>query len=83
MTWELLKHAEGERVEREVLVASRRVLGDEHPETLTSAGNLALSLSEQGKHAEAERIHREVLGARRRVLGDEHPDTLTSANNLA
>jgi hypothetical protein len=63
----------------------RRVLGDEHPHTLTSANNLALSLSRQGKHAEAERIQREVLGAsvQRRVLGEEHPETLTSAVNLA
>ena len=47
----------------------RRVLGEEHPDTLRSANNLATSLSGQGKHAEAERIEREVLGARRRVLG--------------
>ena len=61
----------------------RRILGDEHPETLASAGNLAASLSDQGKHAEAERVEREVLGVRRRVLGEEHPSTLTSAYNLA
>ena len=42
------------------------LLGDEHPQTLTSAGNLALSLSfsrSKRKHAEAERILREVLSA--------------------
>jgi predicted ABC-class ATPase len=61
----------------------RRVLGEEHPDTLTSANNLASSLSDQGKHADAERIQREVLAMQRRVLGEEHPDTLTSANNLA
>jgi hypothetical protein len=68
--------SEAERIEREVLCASRRVLGEEHPDTLTSAGNLASSLSRQGKYAEAERIEREVLCASRRVLGEEHPDTL-------
>jgi hypothetical protein len=67
------------------LVGARRSreLGEEHPDTLRSANNLARSLSNQGKYAEAERIHREVLGARRRVLGEEHPDTLKSACNLA
>ena len=61
----------------------RRVLGQEHPDTLSSASNLAAMLGSQEKYAEAERINLELLGVRRRVLGDEHPDTLTSANNLA
>jgi hypothetical protein len=60
-----------------------RVLGAEHPDTLTTASNLASSLSHQGKHVEAERIRREVLEVEKRVLGAEHPDTLISANNLA
>jgi hypothetical protein len=60
-----------------------RLHGAEHPATLTTANNLAASLSDQGKYAEAERIEREVLVARKRVLGPEHPDTLGDANNLA
>ena len=35
------QYAEAERIEREVLGVRRRVLGDEHPSTLTSAGCLA------------------------------------------
>jgi hypothetical protein len=77
------KHAEAERIQREVHEVQKRVLGAEHPATMTSANSLALSLSNQGKHAEAERIQRKVLGARKRVLGAEHPETLVSANNLA
>jgi hypothetical protein len=77
------KHAEAERINREVLGARRRVLGAEHPDRLKSADNLATSLTDQGKHAEAERIERQVLGARRRVLGAEHPSTLTSSSNVA
>ncbi len=61
----------------------RRVLGEEHPDTLTSAGNLASSLWGLGKYAQAERVEREVLGVKRRVLGEEHPETLMSASNLA
>ena len=64
------QYAEAERIEREVLAATRRVLGEEHPDTLLSANNLAGSLSGRGKQAEAERIYREVLGARRRILGE-------------
>ncbi len=65
----------------------RRVLGEEHPAaipaTLTSASNLALSLSGQGKYADAERISREVFGVYMRVQDEEHSATLTSTGNLA
>ena len=61
----------------------KRVLGDEHPDTLNTAGNLALSCSEQGKYAEAEALQREVLAVQKRVLGAEHPDTLRTAGHLA
>ena len=37
------KHAEAEEMQREVLVAQTRVLGPEHADTLTTAGDLALS----------------------------------------
>jgi tetratricopeptide (TPR) repeat protein len=77
------RYAEAERIIREVLGVSRRVLGEEHPDTLTHASNLAKSLWNQGKFAGAERIHREVLGARKQVLGEEHAATLTSGSNLA
>ena len=53
----------------------RRLLGDEHPNTLASASNLASSLRRQGKHAEAELIDREVLGARRRERIPTIPST--------
>ena len=48
------KHAEAEEMLREVLAVRTRVLGAEHPATLTTTDNLATSLSRQGKHAEAE-----------------------------
>ena len=44
------EYAEAERIQREVLGVRRRVLGEEHPYTLTSAGDLAQSLSYQGKY---------------------------------
>ncbi len=61
----------------------KRVLGAEHPSTLSSGSNLAGFLSKQGNYADAEQIEREVLAAQKRLLGAEHPDTLMSANNLA
>ncbi len=51
-------------MQREVLVVRKRVLGAEHPDTLTTAGNLAASLARQGKHDEAEKMERKVLAVR-------------------
>ncbi|KAK3176512.1 hypothetical protein OEA41_007835 [Lepraria neglecta] len=62
---------------------TEKMLGKEHPNTLTSINNLALVLSSQGNYEEAERIDRQALALRERVLGKEHPDTLGSMNNLA
>jgi hypothetical protein len=80
------KHADAERIQREVLGAQKRVLGAKHPDTLTCASNLAMSLSNQGKYADAERIQREVTvtgpvhEVLRRVRGAEHPGTLTTGH---
>jgi len=71
------------RLQERVLDAFRRVLGDEHPDTLTSMNNLAGTLGEQGDLASARALLEQVLAALRRVLGDEDPDTLTSISNLA
>ncbi len=56
-----------------------RVLGAEHPSTLTSANNLAWSLKKQGKYAEAERIMLATLASLQRSLGPANPgpDTVT------
>jgi Tetratricopeptide repeat len=61
----------------------RRVLGDDHPDTLPSANNLADDLRRLGEVQAARDLDQDTLDRRRRVLGDDHPDTLTSANNLA
>jgi tetratricopeptide (TPR) repeat protein len=61
----------------------RGMLGEEHPDTLTSARHLALNLRALGQYEAARRLNEETLLRSRRVLGQEHPDTLTSASNLA
>jgi hypothetical protein len=60
----------------------KRVLGLEHPDTLTSINNLALTYSRQGRWQEAEELEVQVMETRKKVLGLEHPDTLKSMNNL-
>jgi Tetratricopeptide repeat/TIR domain len=72
-----------EQANRQVLEARRRLLGPDHPDTLLSMNNLAMTLRVLGDADGAADLHRQVLDARRRLLGPEHPDTLTSMNNLA
>ncbi|MDQ3405845.1 MAG: tetratricopeptide repeat protein [Actinomycetota bacterium] len=66
----------------QVLHAETTRLGAEHPDTLTSQGNLALALNGLGRYQEAADLHRATLDTRRLILGAEHPDTLDSQNNL-
>jgi len=61
----------------------RRLLGEEHPETLDAMAALAFIYRTQGRLEEAERLDRRVLEARRRVLGEDHPDTLETMTELA
>ena len=67
----------------EVLESTRRVLGMEHPHTLTNMGNLAWTYNRQGRTEEAEQLQLQVLESMRRVLGAEHPNTLMTMDNLA
>jgi hypothetical protein len=56
---------------------------EEDNERLAAAGNLAISLSDQGKYDDAAAMESEVLAVQKRVLGEEHPSTLGTAGNLA
>jgi tetratricopeptide (TPR) repeat protein len=76
------KRAEAEPYIREALEKRLLVLGDDHPDTLTSMDNMAELLWAQHKYSEAEPYTRETLEKRRRVLGDEHPDTLESITGV-
>jgi tetratricopeptide (TPR) repeat protein len=59
--------------------ARREIFGDDHPNTLTSASNLALNLRSMGRYQRARAVDEETLARRRRILGEDHPDTLSSA----
>ncbi|HEX4103663.1 MAG TPA: FxSxx-COOH system tetratricopeptide repeat protein [Pseudonocardiaceae bacterium] len=61
----------------------RARLGDDHPDTLETANNLAFDLLALGDHEHALQLGEDTLIRRRRVLGDDHHDTLISATNLA
>jgi hypothetical protein len=58
-------------------------LGPDHPHTLASMRNLAISYAALGRHADALKLREETLALYKAKLGPDHPDTLMSMNNLA
>ena len=67
----------------QTLADSERVLGPDHPHTLTSRNNLAYAYESAGRLGQAIPLYEQTLADRERVLGADHPNTLTSRNNLA
>ena len=74
---------EAEQLFREGLEQCQAKMGPEHPQSLSSMGNLAGLLKEKGDLEEAETLFRQSLEHRRKQLGETHPDTLASMHNLA
>src|SRR5262249_30264493 len=66
-----------------VLVLRRRVLGEQHADTLSTMNDLAEVYDHQGKYAQADQLLSKVVEVRRRTLGEENPTTLINMNNLA
>ncbi len=66
-----------------VLTDCERVLGGDHPATLTSRNNLAGAYQSAGRLEQAITLYETTLTDSERVLGGDHPATLTSRNNLA
>ena len=67
----------------QTLTDRERVLGPDHPDTLTSRNNLAGAYQSAGDLDQAIALYEQTLTDRERMLGPDHPDTLTSRNNLA
>ena len=76
-------HAAAAAEFRDVLAARLRVLGPDHPDTLTTRHCIAWEMAARGDHAAAEAEFRDVLAARLRVLGPDHSDTLTTRDCIA
>jgi tetratricopeptide (TPR) repeat protein len=91
----LLPHYEGDRrasehaldeaigLYEQTLADRERILGADHPDTLSSRNNLAGAYESAGRLDEAIGLHEQTLADRERILGADHPNTLTSRNNLA
>ncbi|WP_301652443.1 tetratricopeptide repeat protein [Streptomyces arenae] len=67
----------------DLLTDQVRVLGPDHPDTLTTRSNLAHFRGQAGDSAGAAAAFADLLTDQVRVLGPDHPDTLTTRSNLA
>ncbi|KAF4332557.1 kinesin light chain [Fusarium beomiforme] len=75
---------EGSREARVQVMERRKAkIGADHPDTLTSMNNLAVTYGNQGRWKEAEKLEVQVMERRKAKIGADHPDTLTSMANLA
>jgi tetratricopeptide (TPR) repeat protein len=72
------RHQEALALTRQAYALRKRVLGEDHPETIRAMGIMADQTFDTEGPEKAEPYYREVLERRRRVLGSEHRDTLIS-----
>jgi hypothetical protein len=63
------EYEQAEEMNQRVLAGREKVLGVDHPDTLTSVSYLASVLRDQGKYEQAEAMNRRALTAREKVLG--------------
>ena len=58
------------------------MLGQEHPDTLTSIANLAFTLKDQIRYKEAISLMESCFELQKRILGPKHSDTESSLQAL-
>jgi CHAT domain-containing protein/tetratricopeptide (TPR) repeat protein len=68
---------------KRTLADRERVLGPDHPDTLTARSTLAIAYDAAGRLDEAIPLFQHTLADSERVLGPDHPDTLATRSNLA
>ena len=76
-------YAAARDLQRRVFDTRERLLGPEHPDTLSAGQDLAYWTGEAGDPAAAREQFAVLLPVRERVSGPEHPDTLAALHDLA
>jgi hypothetical protein len=69
--------------EVKILETRKRVLGQQHPDTLISMSNLALTLWTLERWEEAEKQQTEAIDLLRTTIGEDHPITVNAIDILA
>ncbi|MEU4447738.1 tetratricopeptide repeat protein [Actinosynnema sp. NPDC050801] len=65
------------------IAQAQRILGEEHPETLSTRANLASAYRQVGRTSEAINLTAQVVADSVRLLGEDHQETLIAQTNLA
>ena len=73
---------EAEQLEVQVLETTKRVLGEEHPDTLRIMNNLAYTLKSQGQDEKAISLMKNAVDLLIKQLGPTHPNTISAINTL-
>ena len=74
---------EKQKLDTKVLEWASRTYGEDHPDTLWSMANLAMTYQNQGQWLAAEQLELQVIEKAKTLLGEDHPDTLWRMANLA
>ncbi|KAJ7061215.1 hypothetical protein C8F01DRAFT_1231150 [Mycena amicta] len=77
------QYTEAQKLEEQVLEKRTKLLGAEHPKTISATANLAATLGRLGQYTEAQKLQEQVLEKQTRLLGAEHPNTINATANLA
>jgi hypothetical protein len=67
----------------QTLTDRERMLGSDHPDTLTTRNNLAIAYHAAGRTTDAIPMFERTLAGCERLLGGEHPFTNQVRGNLA
>ncbi|MFJ4636029.1 tetratricopeptide repeat protein, partial [Streptomyces hygroscopicus] len=66
----------------QTLTDTVRILGEDHPKTLTSSNNLAYTYQAAGDLGRAIPLYKQTLTDTIRILGEDHPTTRLVRDNL-
>ena len=80
---ELNRFDEAYKIEKETLDLRKKVLGIEHPDTLTTMNNIGQTLKKLNRVDEAYKIFKEAVNVSFNVNGPTHPHTISLKQRLS
>jgi hypothetical protein len=81
--WKTGKGVEAEKMSVQVLKTRKKILGDEHEDTLDGIELVGAVYKLNGRWDAAEELEIQVIETRKKKFGADHPSTLTSMDHLA
>ncbi|KAL2073541.1 hypothetical protein VTL71DRAFT_10867 [Oculimacula yallundae] len=76
-------HQDAMKIFQRIIRSQESLLGSEHPDTLLTKHDMALSFYKLGNYKQAEKLGKEVIDIKTRIYGADHSETLASIGILA